>query len=50
LYLYLIDINPKKVGKYLPSSLVKIASKDEFFLRRAMLIYYSFPIPYIKRR
>ena len=28
---FAVDINPKKVGKYLPSSLVKIASKDEFF-------------------
>lgn len=28
---FAVDINPLKVGKYLPSSLVKIASKDEFF-------------------
>lgn len=28
---FAVDINPKKVGKYLPSSLVRIASKDEFF-------------------
>ena len=29
--MFAVDINPKKVGKYLPSSLVKIASKEEFF-------------------
>lgn len=28
---FAVDINPKKVGKYLPSSLVRIASTDEFF-------------------
>ena len=28
---FAVDINPKKVGKYLPSSLIRIASKDEFF-------------------
>lgn len=28
---FAVDINPKKVGKFLPSSHVKIASKDEFF-------------------
>jgi len=29
---FAVDINPKKIGKYLPSSLVKIASKEEFFV------------------
>jgi len=28
---FAVDINPKKVDKYLPSSLVRIASSDEFF-------------------
>ena len=31
--IFAVDINPKKVGKYLPSSHVKIASQDEFFSR-----------------
>lgn len=34
---FAVDINPKKVGKYLPSSLVRIASKDEFFYRASNL-------------
>jgi SAM-dependent methyltransferase len=28
---FAVDINPKKVGKYLPSSLVQIRSKNDFF-------------------
>ena len=30
---FAVDINPKKVGKYLPSSLVKIAAMEEFFAK-----------------
>jgi hypothetical protein len=28
---FAVDLNPEKIGKYLPSSLVRIASKEEFF-------------------